>query len=295
MEGTTIQRVTWVGLLANLALAGLKFVGGILGHSQAVVADAVHSLSDMTTDIAILVGVKYWTRPADASHPHGHRRIETMVTLGIGLVLVAVAVGLVRNAIITMREGHATAPGWIALAAALISLVAKEILYRWTYGVGRRIRSMPLVANAWHHRSDALSSIPAALAVAGGLIDPGWAFLDHVGAVAVSLFIFQAAFKIIRPSFEKLIDSSASEEDLRRIRELALQVEGVRSAHEIRTRYMGCSDLAVDLHIEVHPEMTVRQGHDISEQVKQELIRHGPFVTDVVVHLEPYEGVHDHT
>ncbi len=284
-----IQRVTWIGLGVNLALAGLKFAGGLLGHSQAVVADAVHSLSDLSTDVAILVGVRYWTRPADASHPHGHRRLEPMVTLGIGLLLAGVATGLLWNALATLQAQHDQPPGWIALAAALVSIAAKELLYRWTVHVGRRIRSMPLVANAWHHRSDALSSVPAALAVAGAAVGPAWSFLDHVGAVAVSLLIFQAAFKIVRPAFAKLMDAAAPEEDLERIRSLAAGVEGVRHVHGLRTRYVSCSSLAVDLHIEVDGSLTVRQGHDISELVQQRILAEGPDVLDVVVHLEPYD------
>ena len=285
-----VQRITWVGLSVNVCLSALKFVGGFLGGSQAVVADAVHSLSDMTTDVAILVAVRYWTKPADATHPHGHRRLETVVTLSIGLVLAVVATGLLWNAIVTLREQHTTRPGWIALAAALISIGSKEFLYRWTASAGRRIKSTPVIANAWHHRSDALSSIPAALAVAGAMVGPAWSFLDHLGAAAVSLFIYQAAFKIIRPALEKLMDSAAPEEKLQHIRAIAMETDGVKRVHGIRTRYVSGSSLAVDLHIEVDGAMTVRNGHEISEAVKKRLLAEDPEVADVVVHLEPYEN-----
>jgi cation diffusion facilitator family transporter len=285
-----VQQVTWVGLGVNLSLSALKFCGGILGGSQAVVADAVHSLSDITTDVAVLLGVRYWTKPADACHPHGHRRVEVMVTLSIGLILAVVATGLVWDAILTMYERHDTSPGWIALVAALVSVFSKELLYRWTVSVGQRIRSMPLIANAWHQRSDALSSIPVVLAVAGAAIDPTWAFLDAVGAVVVSLFIYQAAFKIVKPTFGKLIDSGAPKEVLQRIQTLAMETDGVRDVHGLRTRYLGSSGLAVDLHIEVDGAMTVADGHDISETVKKRLMDKGPEVLDVVVHLEPYDG-----
>jgi len=199
-----IKRVTWTGLFANLGLSALKFLGGTFGNSQAVVADAVHSLSDISTDAAILLGVKHWTRPADDSHPHGHRQVETLVTLSIGIALAVVAGGLLWNAVSTLDVDRQAAPGWMAFAAALVSIVCKEVLYRWTSAVGQRIRSMPIIANAWHHRSDALSSIPVVVTVAGAAIVPSWAFLDHLGAMAVSLFIFQAAFKIIWPTFGKL-------------------------------------------------------------------------------------------
>ncbi len=284
------RRVTWVSLAANLVLSGLKFVGGLLGGSQAVVADAVHSLSDSTTDLAILVGIRYWSKPPDATHPHGHRRVETLVTTAIGMALAVVAAGLLWNAISTLGEPHTTRPKWIALVAALVSIASKETLYRWTAAAGRRIRSMPLTANAWHHRSDSLSSIPAALAVGGAMIHPAWSFLDHVGAVVVSLFIFQAAFKIIFPEMGKLLDSGASEETLRHIHSLALGVPGVRYVHRLRTRYCGSTCLAVDLHIKVDGNLTVDAGHDISEIVKRELLASDSDIVDVVVHLEPYKG-----
>jgi len=287
-QSDEVRRVTWVGLYANLALSALKFAGGVLGNSQAVIADAVHSLSDMASDVAILVGVKYWDKPADRTHPHGHRRVETMVTLGIGVLLAVVATGLLRNAVVTLRVGPGTPPGWIAFWAALVSVATKELLYRWTVVRGRQVKSMALVANAWHHRSDAFSSLPAALAVAAAAIDPDWTFLDPVAAVAVSLFIYQVAFKIVRPAFEKLIDSGAPEEDLQRIRATALETDGVRSLHAVRTRYISGSSLAVDLHIQVDEDMTVREGHDVSAAVKRRLIVDGPDVVDVVVHLEPY-------
>lgn len=285
-----IKTVTIAGMAFNIVLSALKFVGGIIGGSQAIVADAIHSLSDMVTDVTILVGLKYWNKPADADHPHGHRRLEMMVTLGIGILLAVVATGILRNAILTLHVKHETSPKWIAFWAALISIIIKEFLYQWTVRVGKKIKSAPLIANAWHHRSDALSSIPAALAVAGAAINPTWAFLDHVGAIVVSIFIFYAAFKIARPAFDRLIDRGASEADVKKIQTIALNTKGVRLVHNIRTRYVGGSSLAVDLHIKVDKNMTVEEGHDISEKVKEVLLEKGPDVVDVIVHLEPYEG-----
>lgn len=278
--------VTWTGLAVNAVLMGFKFAAGILGHSQAVVADAAHTLSDLSTDVAVLVGVRYWSAPADQTHPHGHRRIETLVTVFIAVVLAGVAVGLIYNALATLKHEHLVPPGWIAFAAALVSIVTKEALYQWTAAVGRRIRSSAMVANAWHHRSDALSSIPAAMAVLGARLYPKWAFLDHAGAVAVSLVILVAARQIGWPALKQLMDTSAPEKARRRIEEIALATEGVRTAHAIRTRYVG-SALAVDLHITVDPSVSVGKGHEISEAVTERLMRQGPEVVDVVVHLEP--------
>ncbi|MBN1341950.1 MAG: cation transporter [Phycisphaerae bacterium] len=283
-----VRRVTVIGLLVNLILSGLKLLAGLIGSSQAVVADAVHSLSDSVTDVAILIGVRYWSKPPDDEHPHGHRRIETLVTTLIGVILASVALGLTYNSVVTLRDKHASPPGWIAFAAALLSIASKEILYRWTVRVGRRIKSTAVIANAWHHRSDALSSIPAAIAVAGAALLPGWSFLDHVGAVVVSFFILQAAWKIMMPALGQLIDAGASEDDLKRIRALAMSVDGVRHVHAIRTRYIG-SGVQVDLHVKVDGNLTVYEGHDISEAVKRRLLDDGPDIVDVVTHLEPYK------
>ncbi|MBN1477732.1 cation transporter [Candidatus Sumerlaeota bacterium] len=281
-----VRRVTWWGLIINLLLSALKFAGGILGSSQAVVADAIHSLSDSVTDVAVLVGLRFWSKPPDESHPHGHRRIETLVTVAIGLLLAAVAVGLAVGALRGLRRLDLPSPEWIAFAAAVVSIGSKEWLYRWTVAVGRRARSSAVIANAWHHRSDALSSIPAAVAVAGAAFHPAWSFLDPLGALIVTLFILQAAWRIVKPALWELVDTGAPPEECEEILRLAEETEGVTNAHALRTRYVG-PGMHVDLHIEVDPEITVREGHDISEKVKSRLIDQGPSVIDVVVHLEP--------
>lgn len=283
------RRITLVGLGANVLLTAFKFVAGFLGHSQAVVADGVHSLSDMLTDLMILVGLRYWSAPADEGHPHGHRRIETVIAGFLGLALAAVGAGLVYRALATMPEEHTRAPGWIAFAAAASAVVIKEIVYQWTITVGKKLKSAAVVANAWHHRSDALSSIPAALAVAGAAVNPSWIFLDHVGAVVVGIFILQASWKIISPALRQLIDVGAPKAARERIERIALGTRGVKLVHAIRTRYLG-SGLQIDLHVKVDPGMSVREGHSISEEVKKRLVAEGPDVLDVVVHLEPYEG-----
>lgn len=274
-------------MLCNLVLAAAKAAGGILGHSQAVIADALHSLTDSVTDIAVILGVRYWSAPADEDHPHGHGRIETLITVVIGLAVGAVAIGMGVEAIRGLREGSASAPTGMALSVALVSIVVKEILFRWTAKVGREVRSPALVANAWHHRSDAISSIPAAAAVAFAMIDPEWVVVDRVGAVVVCLLILQASWKILRPAIDQLIDAGAPASDRRRIEELALQVDGVEAAHAVRTRYVG-SDLAVDLHVEIDGGLSVGDGHAIAVAVKRKLVDEGPNVTDALVQIEPH-------
>ncbi len=282
------RRITLIGLALNVVLTGFKFVAGILGHSQAVLADGVHSLSDMLSDVMVLVGARYWYRPADESHPYGHRRIETLVTTILGVSLAGVGVGIGYRAIVTYRDAQAVSPGLIAFAAAALSIVTKELIYRATIAVGRRIKSSALSANAWHHRSDALSSIPAAAAVAAAALEPSLVFLDRVGAAVVAVFILQAAWKIMAPALRQLVDAGAPREDREKIREIALATDGVKLVHAVRTRYVG-SGLQVDLHVKVDPEIPVREGHRIAEEVTRRLTADGPDVLDVVVHTEPYE------
>jgi len=286
-----VRRVTWTGLVVNIALAAVKFAAGIIGKSQAVLADAVHSLSDTGTDVAILVGVRYWSKPADRCHPHGHGRIELVVTSLIGAMLAFVAIGIGYNAITTIHEKPTELPGRIAFAAAIISIIAKETLYRWTVAVGKRAKSPAVIANAWHHRSDGISSIPAAFAVAAARINPSWSFVDHVGAVVVSLFILQAAWHIAAPAVGQLIDSAAPREDLEHITGIARRTDGVIHVHAVRTRHVG-SGLEVDLHVLVDPCLTVREGHSIAGAVESRILDEGPDVVDVVVHVEPFEGEH---
>ncbi len=282
-----VRRVAWVGLWCNLGLSILKVVTGVLANSQAVVADGVHSLSDLVTDLAVIIGVRFWSAPPDESHPHGHARIETLVTVSIGLILALVAVGLCYEALATVRSPEVAVPGWAAFFAALVSIVLKEWLFRWTAAKGREVSSPALEANAWHHRSDALSSVPAAVAVAVGAFYPEWAFIDRVGAVIVSLMILQAAWKITRPALDQLVDRGAPEEQVRRITEIAISTRGVLEVHKVRSRYLG-QGLQVDLHVLVDPDITVREGHAISELVRVRLLELCRNVHDVVVHLEPY-------
>jgi len=281
-----IKRVTWWGLIINLGLSGLKFVTGIIGSSQAVVADAVHSLSDLSTDFAVIFGVKFWSAPPDDKHPYGHGRIETLITLGIGIVLALVAIGIGKNALFTIREVHIRQPEWIAITGPLISILVKEFLYRWTRNVGRKSNSPAVVANAWHHRSDALSSLPVLIAVIAAEIEPELAFLDHVGALIVSLFILKVAWDTAKPALAELSGQGADPVTCQKIEEIVSGLDGVQGLHAVRTRKLG-SDVYVDLHVLVPGDITVNRGHDIAEKVKVELIEQEPLITDVIVHIEP--------
>ena len=283
-----IKKVTWMGLIANLLLAAFKFAVGIIGKSQAVIADAVHSLSDISTDLAVLFGAKFWTSPADSEHPYGHWRIETLITALIGIALFIAAVEIAYKSIISIKEVHEVGPSLIAIAGPIISVIVKEVLYRWTKSVGRDIKSKALIANAWHHRSDALSSIPVLFAVLLAVINPRFIIVDHIGAFVVSLFIIKVSWDILKDSFGELVDVSAPKKDQKKIKDVVKKVEGVKSIHALRTRKLG-PGLHVDLHVLVDGSITVKEGHDISEEVKRVLVERGPDIFDVVVHLEPYE------
>lgn len=283
---TQVRVCAWVGAAANLSLAALKLSAGVIGHSHAVVADAAHSISDLVTDFAVIAGVHFWSQPADERHPHGHERIETLVTVAIGAVLAFVALGIGWNAVQGASRWGSAAPTGVALAAALVSIVVKEALYQWTVHVGRVASSPATVANAWHHRSDALSSIPAAASVAIAMVDPRLVVIDRIGAVVVCLFILVAAWRITAPAAAQLIDTAAPAEERQQLERLALSVAGVRDAHALRTRYVG-PKLAVDLHVVVDPSLSVEEGYAIGEAVRRTLLGDGPGVHDVLVKVEP--------
>ncbi|MDP8219395.1 MAG: cation diffusion facilitator family transporter [Candidatus Theseobacter exili] len=282
------RNITWIGFWVNLLLALLKFSVGFLGHSQAVLADGVHSLSDVSTDLVVLFGVKFWSSPPDEDHQYGHHRIEALITVIIGIILILTALGIGYRSISTIKETSIKQPGLIALIGAVLSIFLKEWLYRWTIKIGTKIKSSSVIANAWHHRSDAFSSIPVVIAVTAALITPKWAYIDHIGALIVSFFIFKVAWNILKSAIFELTDRSATQIDSNKIHSIAIEVDGVKSAHAIRSRRLG-SGLFVDLHILVDGGLSVKEGHDISEAVKNKLIGTGPNVLDAVIHLEPFE------
>ncbi|MGE5257312.1 MAG: cation diffusion facilitator family transporter [Hyphomicrobiales bacterium] len=283
-----IRRVTWIGIAVNIALAVFKLSAGIYGNSQAVTADGIEALLDVFTVILVYAASRFWSRPPDDTHPFGHGRMETLVAVFIGVSLVAAAVGIGWQSIATLHDEHGKPPSWIAAVAALTTIIGKEILYRWTLGIGRRIKSVAVVATAWHYRTDAFSSVPVVMAVTGAILLPSWTFLDHVGAVVVAMFILHAAYKITWPSLKELIDVGAPAETRRRIRDIACANPDVLQVHDIRTRFIGTS-IQADLHIVVNGGLTVREGHDIAKDVEARLIRDMDEVVDVVVHVEPPE------
>ena len=281
------RKITVEGFVVNFLLAGFKFVVGFYGRSQAVMADGIHSLSDMVTDLFVLIGIKFWSAPADECHPYGHQRIETITTVGMASLLAFAAGGLGLNAVFRLAN-PVCPPLSMVFIAPLGSIIIKEILFRRTRAVGRRIKSPAVMANAWHHRSDVISSIPPLIAVVAATINPKWAFLDPVGALIVALLILRVAWKIAAPALAELTEKGASRNELQTIEALACDVSDVCSVHKIRTRRLG-SGLFVDLHMVVDGDLTVRASHEIASVVQQKLLKNGPSVVDVIVHIEPEE------
>lgn len=287
-----IQRITWVSLLVNIALSIIKFIIGTMGNSQAVVADALHSFSDTSSDFVILFGVKYWTAPPDASHPYGHQKIESFATIIIGLILLFAAGGIGYNGIVSLlptaqnQYQNQAVLSWIAVTGPLISIVIKEILFQITYRVGIETNSSSVKANAWHHRTDALSSIPVLIAVIASLINPSLSFLDQIGAIIVSAFIIKVGLEILFNSINDLLDSGISQDKITSFEKAILNIHNVKGVHKLRTRKLA-NCIYIDLHLEVSGTMSVVEGHDISEEVKTILIAKDPKIIDVMVHLEP--------
>ena len=282
-----MRRVTFAGILVNVAIAAAKAVVGVMSSSQALVADAVHSASDLVTDLVVVFSVRYWVAPADDDHPYGHGKIEALVTLVISAALVFAAWELARNAVMSLVRGKSDAtPGAMALAVALGSIVLKEIVFIVTRAVAQRVRSTALEANAWHHRSDALSSIPVAAAVSVVWMFPSLWWVDAAGALIVSAFVLHVAWKLASPALQELTDAQiGSKADA--VAAVALGVVGVKGVHKPRARRYG-SSFQADIHIQVDGSLSVAEGHAIGHAVKEAVVNAGLDVDDVVVHVEPW-------
>ncbi|MEX1080675.1 MAG: cation diffusion facilitator family transporter [Halofilum sp. (in: g-proteobacteria)] len=281
-----ISWVTWIGVAANLLLALVKIIVGVVGQSQALVADGVHSLSDLFSDGVVLLAARQAARDPDADHPYGHGRIETAATIVVGISLLGTAALLGHNAIESLGAGNLGSPELAALVVALGSVAAKETLFRYTRAVGKRVRSRLLEANAWHHRSDALSSIVVAMGIGGTLA--GWATFDAIAAIVVAAMVAKVGIDLIWQSLRELVDTGLDDRTCEHLREQAAAVDGVRHVHTVRSRWMGHYAL-VDLHVRVGPRVSVSEGHRVAEAVRLALLDHGTRLADVMVHVDPEE------
>ena len=286
-----IYQVTLVGGVVNVVLLVFKFVAGILGHSAAMVADAVHSLSDFVTDVIVLVFVHISGKPEDKSHDYGHGKYETLAMTIIGMALLVVAIGIVYSGltkIMAWIDGEQLeAPGMLALWAALLSIVLKEAVYHYSMVKAHQLRSQALEANAWHHRSDALSSIGTAVGIGGAiLLGQRWTVLDPVASVIVGLFIVKIAIDLLRDGIGDLMEQSLPEEVENEMLQLVASLPGVVKPHDLRTRRIG-NHYAIELHILMDGDISLREAHEKASEV-EDLLRHQyGDETHVAVHVEP--------
>lgn len=293
-EGTrkaSIFRVTIFGGLINTLLVVLKFLAGIFGHSAAMLADAVHSLSDFLTDIIVLLFVRLSDRPADDDHDYGHGKYETLATIIVGLSLLVIgavlAAGGVEDIVRFCRGEALQAPEQIALWAALASIVLKELTYQITVRVGRSVDSQAVVANAWHHRSDALSSVGTALGIAGAIwLGPRFVVLDPLAAVVVSIFIIVAAVKVCKPALDELLEHSLPEPVIREIEAIVAEDEAVSELHHLRTRRIG-GQVAIEMHLRMPGHCSLYEAHRHSMLLEQRLKERFGARTHVGIHVEP--------
>ena len=286
--------VTLVGSTGNLVLLTFKFVAGIVGHSAAMTADAVHSLSDFLTDLIVLVFVRIGAKPQDASHDYGHGKFETLATLFIALALIGAAIGIIVSGAVKFArwlQGETLEmPGMLALWAALLSIVVKEVLFRYTIARGKALESPAVVANAWHHRSDALSSIGAAIGIGGALLlGQKWAVLDPLASIVVGAMLVKVALDLLKTSAGELTDMSLPEETEREIEDIIRSFPEVTEPHDLRTRRIG-NLIAIETHVLMNGDMPLREAHDIVTDIENRIKeRFGP-ATLVTIHMEPQDS-----
>jgi cation diffusion facilitator family transporter len=291
----TPKTVGWGSVIVNVVLSTAKIVAGLVCRSQAILADGLHSGSDLVTDAAVLAGLRVSDRPADQCHPYGHRRVSTLVALFVGAALVGAAGWIAYDAIEALHgllHRHTThavragLPFWLALATVPI----KELAFQLTRHVGRKTSDVSLIANAWHHRTDAMAGLAAAAGLAGILLGgEDWRYLDPVTAIVLSAFLLVVAARIVRTSASELVDRAPDEKVLACIQEAVNGTAGVLSYHGFRARQIG-GKVAMDIHVQVRPDLTVRQGHDIARAVRQRVFQAGCDVIEVIVHIEPAEA-----
>ena len=286
-----IYKVTIIGSIVNFILLVFKFIAGIAGHSAAMVADAVHSLSDFVTDIVVIVFVKISGKPQDESHDYGHGKYETLATAIIGIVLFAVGVGILVNSVTGIVDAFngkvLEAPSMLALIAAAVSIVLKEVLYQYTVFKGKHLNSKAVVANAWHHRSDAFSSIGTLIGIAGAIfLGEKWRVLDPIAAFIVSVFIIKVAVDLIKPCIDELLEKSLSKEVEERILSIVTIFPEVDSPHHLRTRRIG-NNIAIEIHIRMDGAMSLTDAHDITKKIESAIKNEFGPDTHIGIHMEP--------
>jgi cation diffusion facilitator family transporter len=284
LERTNATRVTVIGMILDAFLGGLKVITGLLFHSQALIVDGIHSFSDVASDLVVIGVMRLSRQEPDEEHPYGHQRIETLGTMILGSLLIAVGAALAwDNTLRLLNPAAANLPEWPILVAAMISVLSKEWIYRYTRRVGLAIRSDLIVANAWHSRTDAFSSVVVLVSTGGAMM--GYLWLDILAAIAISVLIIYIGWKFAWDSVKELVDTGLSPEDTKTLRDAALGIEGVRDAHELRSRRMG-QDILLDVHLVVRPEISVSEGHQIGMQVASAMRGNMDNILDINFHVD---------
>lgn len=279
------KKITVIGAVVNLVLSALKIVFGWLGQSHALVADGIHSLSDLLTDALVYFAAHHGSKDADEDHPYGHARFETLATVILGAILVAVAGAIIWDAVVRVLNDDAQlAPSWIVLLVAAVSILSKEVLFRQTLAIAKKTKSNLMKANAWHHRSDAISSLVVLIGVAIEMA--GYQYFDAIAALIVGLMVAKIGFELVNDASKELVDTAVEPELVEDVKKTILRVNGVRELHFLRTRRMGGKAL-VDVHIIVEPKISVSEGHLISETVRLGLLKDIENVSEVMVHIDP--------
>jgi cation diffusion facilitator family transporter len=292
-RGREARKITFIGFWINAILTAFKIFAGIVGNSGAMIADGIHSLSDFLTDIAVLIGFRLSEKPEDDCHNYGHDKYETLVTVIISVFLIIVGFEILKsgiaNIMITIKGGNLEKPGMIALVAAAISIATKEFLYQYTIIVANKINSSAIKANAWHHRSDAFSSIGTLIGIGGAIVlGNKWTILDPLASVIVSVFIFKVAFEILLPAVNELMESSLSKEEIEQIKSIITSSEGIIKYHKLRTRKIGAKVVA-EFHILLDGDVDLKSAHDIATDIEIKLRNIFGKSSIITIHIEPYE------
>ena len=286
-----IYKITIIGSIVNFILILFKFTAGFFGKSSAMIADAVHSLSDFITDIAVLVFVRIANKPVDKCHDYGHGKYETLATLFIGAVLLFVGFGIAWNSsqtILYVIKGNTLAsPGMFALIAAIVSIISKEILYQYTIIYGRELKSDATIANAWHHRSDALSSVATTIGIGGAIfLGEKWRILDPAAALLVSFFIVKVSIQLMKPCLDELMEKSLPEEIENEIEKIVDSFDGVSQIHNLRTRKIG-NNYAIEFHARMNGDISLSEAHETITRIENKLKEQHGNKTHVIIHVEP--------
>ncbi|WP_214043766.1 cation diffusion facilitator family transporter [Methanomethylovorans sp.] len=288
----TAIKVTVNGMIVNIILTIFKFIAGILGNSAAMVADAVHSFSDFVTDIVVIVGLKAAEKPADHNHQYGHGKIETLCAAFVGIVLFIIGMKIFLSGMgkihVAISGGSLEQPETIAFIAAVVSVITKELLYRYTLNYAKMVKSDAMEANAWHHRSDAVSSVGTMLGIGGAIALGGkWVVLDPIAAVILSLFIFKVAIEITYKNANELTEAALEKDIIEDIQHAIISTEGVKDFHKLKTRRIG-NNIATDVHIQVDRELSLVEAHNICTEIEDKLREKYGKEAILYIHCEPY-------